>query len=825
MKKIGKKLSYITKVLLVLGLIISNLSSLTVVFADVGDEETLPNSEILTLEDEGETSLESEDETALEDEQPSEVLPEGSGETVPEKVATGLEASISEDNKITVKYGTEVNDTDELQIRITESYDYNNCVDTDSITCKNAINNSYAVANADRELLLGEGMVISYEPSLLESAKFDGTYKLTLTLVNVTNDNEVLDEKVIDEVNNTFDSGILFKVYDSADALVSETDGKYVFGTSNETIKVVGKMQAGGISPNDVFSYTNRKDETTEFTALEILDFEFEYPINLGGYLYADFKLPISVVYTKNGEETEYIKQLNISHGTYEDNTKKLNALVDQNKLLFEGTTKEGKLYVYLSEEAITIDDIDKLLYDTYYDSDNVWYRLSNEELDAETLITLEDGITTMTYQVVVVGDINGDGVLDQEDVIALANQLVGNEELDLDKANIDDSDKEANVRDILKLTQIVKTGAWKIETVEKEIQLDPQLQLQDSEQEITSGDEFEVNYVLVNPEDDVNGFAGLVNYDKSKLELVSMTVVNNFVGSNKDGKFVYVQMNETSKGTTSEGEDEIVKLLTLKFKALTSGDSQIKIDNPEYFDEDTYYKVVEIDEETGESKPSTKVISLDVTTSQSSDNSLSSLKIGDNEIQLKDGVYDYELTVPNNVTKLDVSALTSNLAASITSIVSPEELVEGENTITVTVVSESGEESTYTVVVTREKVPEETTNNDNQTNYQDYTPNNNNNNHNVKPADDHKNDDKKDVEPVEPVKEKGNLSKIIIIVLILLVIAGLIYLIFKDDDDEGKKANKDINKFKKEDFDSPSEKTVNNSNKKNQNKNNKKGR
>ena len=820
MKKIGKKLSYITKVLLVLGLIISNLSSLKVVFADVGDDGTDSTGEVL--------SLEGTDGTSLEDDESSDALAQGNGETVSDKVATGLEASISEDNKITVKYGTEVNDTDELEIRVTESYDYNNCVDTDSITCKTVINNSYSVANTDRELLFGDGVVIDYASSLLKSVKFDGTYKLIVTLVNLTEDNKVLDEKVIDEVNNTFDSGILFKVYDSADALVSETDGKYVFGTSDEKIKVVGKMQAGGISPNDVFEYPIGDETTTEYSALEILDKEFEYSINLGGYLYADFKLPVSVVYTKNGEETEYIKQLSISHGTYEDNTKKLNALVDPNKFLFEGTEKDGKLYVYLGEDEITIDDIDKLLYDTYFDSDNVWYSLSNEELNAETLITLEDGITTITYQVVVVGDINGDGVLDEDDIVALANQLVGNEKLDLDKANIDDSDKEANVRDILKLTQIVKTGAWKIEIGEKEVQLDPQLQFQNSEQEITSGDEFEVNYVLVNPEDDVKGFAGLVNYDKSKLELVSMTVVNNFVGSDKDGKFVYVQIkdNETSKDTTNE-EEKNVKLLTLKFKALTSGDSQIKIDDPEYFNEDTYYKIVEIDEETGESKPSTKVISLDVTTSQSSDNSLSSLKIGDNEIQLKDGVYDYELTVPNGVTKLDVSALTSNLAASITSIVSPEKLVEGENTITVTVVSESGKENTYTVVVTREKAPEETNNNnDNQTNYQGYTPNGgNNNSHNVKPAEEAKNDDKKDVEPVEPVKEKSNLSKIIIVVLILLVIAGLIYLIFRDDDDEGKKTNKDINKFKKEDFDSPSNNNVNNSNKKNQNKNNKKGR
>ena len=40
MKKIGKKLSNIVKVLLVLGLIISNLSSLTVVFALEDEENT-----------------------------------------------------------------------------------------------------------------------------------------------------------------------------------------------------------------------------------------------------------------------------------------------------------------------------------------------------------------------------------------------------------------------------------------------------------------------------------------------------------------------------------------------------------------------------------------------------------------------------------------------------------------------------------------------------------------------------------------------------------------------------------------------------------------
>ena len=271
--------------------------------------------------------------------------------------------------------------------------------------------------------------------------------------------------------------------------------------------------------------------------------------------------------------------------------------------------------------------------------------------------------------------------------------------------------------------------------------------------------------------------------------------------------------------------DEATAKLLTLKFKALSSGKDTITIDEAEFFNQNSIYQLVEINDETGESTPTTPVITLDVTVNESSDNSLSTLKLGDNEIQLEAGVYDYTLTVPNDVTKLDVTALTSNVAASITSIVAPEELVEGENTITITVTSENGEESTYTVVVTREKAIEETSTTDNQTSYQDYAQNNGSNN-SVKPSDSEKNDDKKDDTSVEPVKDKSNLSKIIIIILILLVIAGLIYLIFKDDDEESKRANKDINKFKNDDIDTSSRKSVNNnSDKKNQNKNNKKGR
>ena len=810
MKKIGKKLSYFTKVLLVLGLIISNLSSLSLVFAYEGEGDT--------------DSL--------------------------DVVATNLsmlDASIDDENKITISYAGSINDTDELEIRVSEEYIYSNCEVTDSVLeCGITMNNSYSVDDANKELLLNTGMVVDYTPSVLSQAKFDGVYKLTVALVNVTEDNALIEEQVLDDKEVSFDSGIEFKLYDKNDTLISASNEKYAIDSSNNLVTVIGKMLPGGISPNDEFIY-----EDNIYSAIEILDFGFKNTIDFSNRLYGEYKVPVSIVYTKNNEETEYIEHFNISYGTYEDNAALLNTYVDSSKFAFNSTSKDGNVYVYLGDDLITINDLYSVLEAAYSSSEDITYIISNDDyseenggilasydsesgesiseylsnisVDASTKISITDGLLTITYQVLLVGDINDDNILDENDIIDLIDYIVGNKELSIDKANIYDEDDEVTVLDVMKLDQIVKTGAWNVQLSEDEIQLDAKLEFTNSEIEITSGDEFDINYVLVSSEDDVNGVAGNIEYDDTKLELVSITAIDGFIGNNNDGKFVYVGTNVSSSSSVMQDNNTDtsgnIVLLTLKFKALAGGTSAVKLNNYEYFNQDTYYNVVEIDDETGQSVPKAMVISLDVTVSESDDNSLSSLKVGDTEIELVDGVYDYKLTVGNDVTKINISALVANVAASVSSIVAPEELAVGDNTITVTVVSESGEECTYTIVVTREDAPTATSN---QVNYQNNVTNNNVTN---TPQDTPKSNDEKDVTPEEPIKEKSNLSKIIIIVLIVLVIGGLIYLIFKDDDDESKTANKEINKFIKDDFDNPHEKATNVNNKKNQNKNNKKGR
>ena len=92
---------------------------------------------------------------------------------------------------------------------------------------------------------------------------------------------------------------------------------------------------------------------------------------------------------------------------------------------------------------------------------------------------------------------------------------------------------------------------------------------------DIVSGDEFTVDYVLSLKDYEVNGVAGLFNYDKELFELISLEINNEWIGSHKDGKFLY--LGEESL-TIPEEELDVVQidaltaeyvLLTVTFKAL----------------------------------------------------------------------------------------------------------------------------------------------------------------------------------------------------------------------------------------------------------------
>ena len=225
--------------------------------------------------------------------------------------------------------------------------------------------------------------------------------------------------------------------------------------------------------------------------------------------------------------------------------------------------------------------------------------------------------------------------------------------------------------------------------------------------------------------------------------------------------------------------------VVSLTFKALAAGDATVSMDELKYFEFDEYYTP---DGET----------SINVTIEGEEEESpFESITVSGYDVDLS----TYELTVPNDVTTLDLEYILANDGYSVTSVLAPEELAEGENTIVITLTDENGEEKEYTIKVTREAKEEEK---EEETvapvSYTEPTYDNNDDNDDdekVAPVTDD-NDDNEEIKD----EDNGKLSRVIIIILILLAIAGLIYLIFKDDkdDEETKKANRDIDKLKKED-------------------------
>ena len=778
MKKLGKKLSFLTKIMLVIGLLISNLSSLSVVFA---------------------------------------------------YEATGAVQISVVNDKLNIKYTDELaEEVENVNVKVYENYTYldNSPYYVDEVAAENGKagkESNYSLTS--EQLLALEG----YEAeSILSVIKFDGLYEVKVEITDVNN--EVIDSAIYSE-NIEHESGLTFKMFDEMDNEIVPVDGVYPLGLENSKVKVVAQVLSGGLSPMDMFMY----DEVS-YTATELLEYSFSDEMDLSGRLFGEYTLPFEVkLLDVNSEEVVYAEELKLMYESYEMNASVLNTATEELEIEdtyeFVSETKDGILYVLLNSNRIhTMLDLYNIVNLANGESEIISYVLSNSEyedvlasydeetaevtleeylesivLDDSVMLTLTNAGLTVTYKVVVTADMNGDNALTEDDLSGLINQVVGEDEVNTEKADLN-KDTKVDTLDVMYLNEVIKTGAWEVELTDTDASLESSLVV--DADDIVSGDEFTVSYKVTLTEYSVNGVAGLFKYDNTMLELVKVETATEWLGNAKDGKFLYlgeesltgvVTLDETTGEEIVESKEYV--LVTATFKALKSGESVISLENPEYFDGTNYLLVEQED------------ITTNVVVNASDNNSLASLFVAGQEIVLTkdengEDVLEYEITVSNDVTMADVEAIVENVAANITSIVYPEELAEGENTVTITVTSESGDVKVYTVIVNREAAPEEeepVTAPVYNNYYNDYEEDNKEEVVTPKPE-----VDEDDEEEETPEEEESNLSRIVIIILILLVIAGLVYLIFKDDeDDETKKANKAVNRLRKEEVDAKVEKTV----------------
>ena len=756
MKKIGKKFSYITKIFLVLGLLFSNLSGLSLVFA-------------------------------YENEAPF-----------------GIEVK---DNKIVINYNHEdLEDSDNIKITLKENYKY---LDD---TTEEEVNDSFSAIGSEFKNETG----YEIDSPMLKKVLFDGLYELNVSLYNETKDEEI--GTVNYSYNVEHESGLGVMVYDSVNNLITANEGLY---STDGDIKLVSRILPGGLKPTDTFMYRG-----LEYTAEKLLEIENVQDVSFYS-LYGEYTLTQEIKVNEDTPlEMVFSKDIRVMYGKYEDNSQVLNEVVSDNELSdrynFFSESDEGILYVYPNTlKGYSINDLFKILDDAIFDSD-IKYVISNSDsedleedyqeylstfddttmeepmtreeyyqetyINNDTVITLYNDTLKLTYQVVIMGDLNNDLVIDEEDVELLIDHVVGaNDETEILASDVFKDDK-LDAKDVAKIYGVYKRNTWNNDLFESE-EFTTKGELVINKADIISGEEFSVRYVLKVSLDRLNGLAGMVKYDEEMLELVGMKPEERFIGNNYEGKFLYLSEEELTgilDEKTQEYKEEEYTVLTLTFKAKKAGNTKIEIVDNELFNTYEYYDASQME------------VNTEVIINASDDNTLASLTVAGQKIELIKDVLDYEIEVEHDQIDAIVEAITNNIAAEVSLIVTPDELSVGENEVSITVVAENGDELVYTVKVIRKEAPkeEEPINMNYQNNNNDNTPNDDTKVEPTIPS------DKTDNEPTGAKDEEkdGKLSRIIIIILILLVIAGLIYLIFKDDsdDEETKKTNKEIDKVKK---------------------------
>ena len=169
------------------------------------------------------------------------------------------------------------------------------------------------------------------------------------------------------------------------------------------------------------------------------------------------------------------------------------------------------------------------------------------------------------------------------------------------------------------------------------------------------------------------------ITYDSSKLEYVSSSASNASGGGG------------TVKASASD--------LTIKFKAIGSGDAYVKAEGPTLTAAGAHIMVSGSAALNDDDDAETVIDAA-----KSGDNSLSSLSISSGTLSpaFKGSVTEYTATVGENVNEITVSPVTSNSKAEIVSITGNKDLKNGKNVIAVVVKAENGNEATYRITVTK---------------------------------------------------------------------------------------------------------------------------
>ena len=174
--------------------------------------------------------------------------------------------------------------------------------------------------------------------------------------------------------------------------------------------------------------------------------------------------------------------------------------------------------------------------------------------------------------------------------------------------------------------------------------------------------------------------------------------------GNNENTTFITATFKSTGEGTaTFSASGQLVDSDYSSSSA--SGSKTVSITVPAPTVKDPVVNDKPAEKPSNTTKPST--ITKPVETPKSSNNTLSELSVKEGAITpvFEKDVREYALTIPYEVSEVNVTATPSDSKATIT-IEGNKDLKEGENIVTIKVTAEDGSTANYVIKVTRKRVP-----------------------------------------------------------------------------------------------------------------------
>lgn len=531
------------------------------------------------------------------------------------------------------------------------------------------------------------------------SSIYNGVFDLVITVKD--EDTVVYKDKITYTVD-TVKSGLVGALNSGEVEPINETLGEISTGEYNidEAKEYTQNLVIipGDLSPYSIYKVTKGEEELYKGVGSKIPELIINGSVtNTGNLTSGTYNTSDTIVVEKlddNGEVEygmEYTYNATLNYYNSDEELSQIYDLSFDNGYLYEDAINYNS-----SLEVSKISDLLDKLENT--DLELKVYNENNEELDLtdEEVLNSEiknnykleftkTDIGTYTYLVVITGDNTGDNHFTKEDIEkTLKDYLEENKVLSMDVIGKSDEEKGTlNFHDIVHFNNALNNGSN--DYIEN---TDLSLVFGEVPSEIVVGDTFDLQ-VLVNSSnalDYINGINAKVTTDGSVLKLTNIKINDKLMSEVKDNNLVAVG--------TKIGSDEV--LLTLTFTAISKGTGEVSLSGE--LAKDTIDSIEEFTSITKE---------INVTRSLSSNNNLSSLKssVGTFDIAFDKDVTVYTLTVPYDTENVILSGGLEDINSVVDGLIEYK-LTEDKTVANITVTSESGEKKVYTVYIIKEAKP-----------------------------------------------------------------------------------------------------------------------